>query len=253
MFRSNLPWTDYFERSEYQRRQQRPRFPRLSWGKWIAGALAALLMVNLLVILLLRWTDVPLSAFMLWHKLDGKKTVYRWVDWNQIAPAASIAVVAAEDQNFTEHHGFDFKAISDALEDNKRRNRPRGASTLSQQVAKNLFLWSGGGWLRKGLEAYLTVAIETCWPKKRILEVYLNIAQFGPHVFGVDAASRAYFGIPAARLSSSQAALLAAVLPSPNHYRLKPPSTYVRQRASDIGRQVRLLGGPTYLSSLNKK
>jgi monofunctional biosynthetic peptidoglycan transglycosylase len=249
MFRSNLPWTDYYERDEHQRR---PRAMQ-SWSKWMAGALAGLIMANLIVIILLRWTDVPVSAFMLWHKLEGKRTIYQWVDWNQISPAASIAVVAAEDQNFTEHHGFDLKAIADAIEENKHRHRPRGASTLSQQVAKNLFLWSGGGWLRKGLEVYLTAVIEICWPKKRILEVYLNIAQFGPHIFGVDAASRVYFGIPAARLSSSQAALLAAVLPSPDHYRLKPPSPYVRRRAVDIGRQVRLLGGPTYLSSLNKK
>ncbi|MEJ2041349.1 MAG: monofunctional biosynthetic peptidoglycan transglycosylase [Desulfosarcinaceae bacterium] len=246
MFRINMSLSEYLQRRKYRRRPQ----SRTAWIKWIAGGLAALMMLNLLVIVLLRWVDVPFSAFMLWHKLGGKKVVYHWVDWNQISPAAPIAVVAAEDQNFPFHHGFDFGAIAEALEENRHRNRPRGASTLSQQVAKNLFLWSGGGWLRKGLEAYLTVVIETCWSKKRILEVYLNIAQFGPQIFGVDAASRTYFGIPPARLSSSQAALLAAALPSPDHYHLDPPSPYVRLRAHQIEQQVRLLGGPSYLASL---
>lgn len=248
MFRTDLPWTDYFER---QARQQRPR-ARHAWVKWTGISLAALMPALLFLIILLRWVDVPVSAFMLWHRLAGKNTVYHWVDWNGISPAVPIAVVAAEDQNFTEHHGFDFEAIADALEDNKRRRRPRGASTLSQQVAKNLFLWSGGGWLRKGLEACLTVAIETCWPKKRILEVYLNIAQFGPQIFGVEAASRAYFGVSPSSLSSTQAALLAAVLPSPNRYRLNPPSPYVSRRAAEIDQQVQLLGGPAFLAALNE-
>lgn len=247
MFRTYLPWTDYFERRAYQ---QRPR-SKHAWIKWIGITLVALMLAHLFLIILLRWVDVPVSAFMLWHRLAGRKTVYQWVDWNRISPAVPIAVVAAEDQNFTEHHGFDFEAISDALEENKHRRRPRGASTVSQQVAKNLFLWSGGGWLRKGLEACLTVAIETCWPKKRILEVYLNIAQFGPQIYGVDAASRTYFGVPPAGLSSTQAALLAAVLPSPSRYRLNPPSPYVSQRAADIDRQVQLLGGPAFLAPLN--
>jgi monofunctional biosynthetic peptidoglycan transglycosylase len=249
MFRSDMFWTDRFER----RVHNRPPRSRTAWIKWVAGALAALIMAHLFLIALLRWVDVPISAFMLWHKLGGKKTHYHWVDWNQISPMAAIAVVTAEDQNFMNHRGFDFEAIADALEENKNRRRPRGASTLSQQVAKNLFLWSGGGWLRKGLEAYLTVVIETFWPKKRILEVYLNIAQFGPQIFGISAASQTYFNIPPARLSSTQAALLATVLPSPDRYRINPPSPYVQQRAAEIEHQIQLLGGPAFLAPLIEK
>ena len=248
VFRRNLPWTGYFERLAWQ---QAPR-PWKTRLRWLAGGLAAVVLANLLVVLLLRWVNVPLSAFMLWHKLDGRQPVYEWVDWSRISPAMPIAVVAAEDQRFLSHHGFDFKAIAEALEENKYRRRPRGASTLSQQVARNLFLWHGGGWLRKGLEAVLTVAIETCWPKKRILEVYLNIAQFGPHIFGVDAASQAYFGIAPADLDTTQAALLAAVLPGPGRYRIDPPSPYVQQRAAEIDQQVRMLGGPAFQAALNE-
>jgi monofunctional biosynthetic peptidoglycan transglycosylase len=207
---------------------------------------------TLLLIVLLRWVPVPFSAFMVGHFLSGERVEYDWVPLAEISRAMPIAVVASEDQRFPDHWGFDFGAIADALEHNQRHKRLRGASTISQQTAKNLFLWPGRSWVRKGLEAGFTVAIELCWPKRRILEVYLNIAQFGPNTFGVGAASRRFFGRPPARLTAFQAALLAAALPNPNQYKIAPPSAYVWQRAADIQEQVRLLGGAAYLSRLDR-
>lgn len=205
-----------------------------------------------MLVFLLRWIPVPVSAFMLGHRLDGKTYDYRWVPWPEITPAIAMAVVASEDQNFPFHCGFDFKAIVQAVEESQRSKSLRGASTISQQVAKNLFLWPGRSWLRKGLEAVLTVAIELAWPKQRILEVYLNVAQFGPSAFGVEAGSRHHFGIPQTRLTARQAALLAAVLPSPAVYRASPPSHYVAHRATFINKQIGQLGGIAYLKQLQK-
>ncbi|MBI5896182.1 MAG: monofunctional biosynthetic peptidoglycan transglycosylase [Desulfobacterales bacterium] len=204
------------------------------------------------LILVLRWVPVPFSAFMVGHFWSGDKVEYDWVPLAQISRAMPIAVVAAEDQRFPDHWGFDFEAIADAMEHNNKHKRLRGASTISQQVAKNLFLWPGRSWLRKGLEAGFTVAIELCWPKRRILEVYLNIAQFGPNIFGVGAASKRYFNRSPAKITSYQAALLAAALPNPKAYKVAPPSSYVWQRAADIQEQVRLLGGPAYLTRLDR-
>lgn len=205
-----------------------------------------------MLLFLLRWLPVPTSAFMLGHLLDGETCTYQWVPWSEITPAMAIAVIASEDQNFPFHWGFDFKAIKLAIEENQNRRTPRGASTISQQVAKNLFLWSGRSWLRKGLEAIFTVAIELAWPKQRILEVYLNVAQFGPGAFGIQAGSHHHFGIPQSRLTARQAALLAAVLPNPSGYRANPPSPYVARRAAFIQRQVHHLGGVTFLKRLSR-
>jgi monofunctional biosynthetic peptidoglycan transglycosylase len=218
----------------------------------IATACAGLAGFTLFLILLLRWVPVPFSAFMVGHFVSGEKVEYDWVPLAQISRAMPIAVVASEDQRFPDHWGFDFEAIADAMEHNQKHKRLRGASTISQQVAKNLFLWPGRSWLRKGLEAGFTVAIELCWPKRRILEVYLNIAQFGPNTFGVGAAGKRYFNRSAAKLSGYQAALLAAALPNPSAYKVSPPSAYVWQRAADIQEQVRLLGGPSYLNRLDR-
>lgn len=171
-----------------------------------------------------------------------------WVDWNEISPQLAIAVVAAEDQNFPHHSGFDFGSIRAAVRERQRRRR--GASTISQQVAKNLFLWPGRSWVRKGLEACLTLYIEVLWPKRRILEVYLNIAELGPGIFGAEAAARSFFDRPASRLSARQAALLAAVLPSPRRMSATQPSAYVRRRVEWIERQVEQLGGVGYLSGI---
>lgn len=172
---------------------------------------------------------------------------YRWVDWRHISPYAAVAVIAAEDQRFGAHNGFDVEAIKDALEERLETGRMRGASTITQQVSKNVFLWPGQSWMRKGLEAYFTVLVELVWPKRRILEVYLNIAQFGPSTFGVGAASEQFFGKPAAELSVSQSALLAAVLPNPVRLRVERPSAYVKKRVAWVSRQIDLLGGVAYL------
>ena len=175
---------------------------------------------------------------------------FEWADWDEISPYVAIAVVASEDQKFPTHRGFDVASIKEAMRHNPHRHIPRGASTISQQVAKNLFLWPGRNLLRKGLEAYFTVLIELLWPKQRILEVYLNIVQFGPGVFGVRSASEVYFDKPPSQLDLPEAALLAAVLPNPRRLNLASPSEYVKQRAKTIEREVEDLGGPEYLKGL---
>ncbi len=217
--------------------------------RWLLLAPLLLLAFNLVLVLLLRWVPPPTTAFMLFA--DIRPVHQQWVPWERIAPAARLAVVASEDQKFPDHHGFDFEAIDKALEQNQRRRgrHLHGASTISQQTAKNLFLWSGRSWLRKGLEAYFTVQLETLWPKRRILEVYLNVARFGPDVYGVEEASRRYFGKPAAQLDAHEAALLAAVLPSPERMHAGRPSGYVQDRADAVEEQMRLLGSD-YLDDL---
>ena len=221
-------------------------------------AVAAWATVTVLAVLLLRWVDPPTTAFMLQDRLgallrgdDGYDFRHEWRDWNQISRQAALAVVAAEDQRFPLHRGFDFKQIDKALKDRERGRRVRGASTISQQVAKNLFLWPGQSWFRKGLEAGLTVLIELTWPKRRILEVYLNVAEFGRGTWGVQAASRRFFRKDATHLNRSEAALLAAVLPSPKRYRADQPGPYVRKRQAWILRQMAALGGPAYVSNLD--
>jgi monofunctional glycosyltransferase len=214
-------------------------------------SIACVLILSIASVLLLRWLDPPTSAFMVRERMT-RPVQYRWVDWPQISPQLAVAVIAAEDQKFPEHNGFDLQSINDALEDRERGRRVRGASTISQQVAKNLFLWSGQSWVRKGLEVYFTVLIETLWPKQRILEVYLNIAEFGKGVFGVGAASEVYFGKRAARLSAPDAALLAAVLPSPKRMRVKSPSRYVLSRQQAILGQMRAVGGVGLVKQIEK-
>lgn len=199
---------------------------------------------------------VPFSAVMVerqigaWLQGDfGYVAHSDWVSMDEISPWMGLAVIAAEDQTFPDHWGFDVAAIEKALSHNERNeNRIRGASTLSQQTVKNLFLWDGRSWLRKGLEAGLTVGVETVWSKKRILTVYLNIAEFGDGVFGVEAAAQRYFGKPASRLTPSEAALLAAVLPNPLRFKAAAPSGYVRSRQAWILRQMRQLGGESFMT-----
>jgi monofunctional biosynthetic peptidoglycan transglycosylase len=167
-----------------------------------------------------------------------------------ISGNAAIAVIASEDQQFPFHTGFDFKSIREAVQSNARGHRTRGASTISQQVAKNLFLWSGGGYFRKGVEAGCTLLIEWLWPKERILEMYLNIAEFGRGTYGVEAASQRFFNRHARKLSREQSALLAAVLPSPRRFRVEAPSRYVLSRRDWILGQMAGLGGTRYLDEL---
>ena len=198
---------------------------------------------------------VPFSAVMVERQLGawlsgdfGYVAHSDWVSMDEISPRMGLAVIAAEDQKFPDHWGFDVTAIEKALAHNERNeNRIRGASTLSQQTAKNLFLWDGRSWVRKGLEAGLTLGMETVWSKKRILTVYLNIAEFGDGIFGVEAAAQRYFHKPASRLSLSEAALLAAVLPNPLRFKANAPSGYVRNRQAWIMRQMRQLGGESFM------
>jgi monofunctional biosynthetic peptidoglycan transglycosylase len=175
---------------------------------------------------------------------------YTWVPFDKIAPVMSAAVIASEDQTFPEHNGFDWKAIQKALNHNERSTRTKGASTLTQQTAKNLFLWSRRSWVRKGFEAYFTLLMETCWNKRRILETYLNIVEFGDGIYGVEAAAQHYFGKSAAKLNSSEAALLAAILPNPHRYSVKAPGPFVRDRQQWILQQIQQMGGVSFVKTI---
>lgn len=224
----------------------------------IALALGALLIaLPVFTILVLRWVPPPLTAFMAYKRvgaaLAGERDYalrYRWARWERISPAMRIAVVAAEDQKFPHHSGFDLEAIEDAWQEHQRGGRLRGASTISQQVAKNLFLIPERSFARKGLEAYFTLLIEWLWPKRRILEVYLNTAEFGRGIFGVGAAGPRFFNKTPDRLTEHEAALLAAVLPNPARLHADRPSAYVRDRAAWILGQMHGLGGAEYLRDL---
>ena len=235
-------------------RTSKPRRAR-HWLRWLFLWLPLLFIgVTLGQVLLLRWLPPLGSAFMIGRRVDAIAQRdwdfpirYEWRAQGRISPQLPIALVAAEDQNFPNHNGFDFKAIDKAMANNKRGRKLRGASTISQQLAKNLFLWQGRSYLRKGLEAWYTVLIEATWPKSRILEVYTNVVEFGDGVYGAEAAAQHFFGKPAARLSLSECARLAAVLPSPRKYNAGKPGPYVQRRANWIERQVRHLGGPSYL------
>lgn len=228
-----------------RRERSRPR----RWLRWVLMALLACLGLSMLQVLVLRVVDPPFSAFMAqrqlsaWAKADWDTGVaYEWRDLDAIAPSLPLAVVAAEDQNFPTHNGFDFKAIEKARASNARGHKVRGASTISQQVAKNLFLWSGRSWVRKGIEAWYTVLLEAFWPKHRILEMYVNIAEFGDGVYGAQAAARRFFHVNASQLTPAQSARLAAVLPSPRRYDARRPGPYVQRRSNGIQRQMRHLG-----------
>ena len=221
-------------------------------GKWVLVAL----LISLLPVLLLRWVPAPGSMLMVERSLEARKEEvpftlrYRWVRYEDLPDNIKMSVIAAEDQRFATHRGFDVKAIRAALQHNREGGSLRGASTISQQVAKNLFLWSGRSWVRKGAEAWFTLAIETLWPKQRILEVYLNIVEWDEGVFGVAAASQHHFGVTPARLSDQQAAQLAAVLPSPRRWSARQPPAHVLQRGQWIRQQVRQLGDTRYLRRL---
>ncbi|MBZ0071493.1 MAG: monofunctional biosynthetic peptidoglycan transglycosylase [Thiohalobacteraceae bacterium] len=228
---------------------------RGTWRTWALRLLVLLVVGPLVLVLPLRWIDPPTSAFIIQRQIDlwvagsAQRVAHEWVDWQALPPALPLAVVAAEDQHFPQHFGFDLDAIAAAVQGGADGGRLRGASTISQQVAKNLFLWSGRSWVRKGLEAYFTVLIELTWPKRRILEVYLNIAQFGDSVFGVGAAGPHFFDRPARQLDAYEAALLAAVLPNPVRFRADAPSPYVYGRAAWIRTQMQQLGSD-YLAGL---
>jgi monofunctional biosynthetic peptidoglycan transglycosylase len=231
----------------------RPR--RRRWLRLLGIAALVGFALTWLPVLILRFLPPPTSAFMVERRLaalgsgeSGFTLKQRFVPLADMSPELPIALVAAEDQKFPLHHGFDLQAIGDAMDDADEGARLRGASTISQQTAKNLFLWNGRSFVRKGLEAYFTVLIELTWPKARILEVYANIAQFGDGIYGAEAAARRFFGKSARELTAHEAALLAASLPNPLKLRVDAPSAYLLKRAAWIERQVRQLGGPAYLA-----
>lgn len=220
-------------------------------SRWIAFLFFALVLLSCLVVLMLRWLEPPWSAVMLQRMLaEGLPQEQLWVDLADIDRHMALAVVAAEDQRFPHHWGFDTEQIMAALARHRDGGRLRGASTISQQVARNLFLWQGRSFVRKGLEVWFTALIELMWNKQRILEMYLNFAETGPRMFGVAVASRYYFDQSATELKRDQAALIAAVLPNPLLYKVDAPSSYVRKRQRWILKQMRNLGGPAYLDGV---
>ncbi|MDP9087263.1 MAG: monofunctional biosynthetic peptidoglycan transglycosylase [Pseudomonadota bacterium] len=236
--------------------QKKSFFVRLVWT--LLGLIVFFILATLFSVVLLRWVNPPYTAFMAesqiaaWTKGDRSYSARRqWADLNHISADLPLAVVASEDQKFPEHWGFDVEAIEKAYELNQHSHRVHGASTISQQVAKNLFLWSGRSYVRKAMEAYFTLLIEACWPKRRILEVYLNIAEFGRGTYGAEAAAQRYFHTTAAKLSRNDSAVLAAVLPNPRLLSAAAPSAYVQSRRDWILRQMQALGGAEMLDEID--
>lgn len=232
--------------------------PRKRWLRWLLALPLLCMAASVVQVGVLRFVDPPFSAFMLDRQLEawsggnwGFRVAYDWRDMQAISASLPVAMVAAEDQNFADHRGFDLEAIKKARANNAKGRKVRGASTISQQVAKNLFLWSGRSWIRKGLEAWYTLLIEALWPKARILEIYANVAEFGDGIYGAQAASRSYWRKDAQQLTQAESARLAAVLPSPRRYSVAAPGPYVQRRAKWIQRQMRQIGGHTYLDNLD--
>ncbi|WP_299757729.1 monofunctional biosynthetic peptidoglycan transglycosylase [uncultured Pontibacter sp.] len=217
----------------------------------------SLFLMSVAWVLVYRWVAPPATLHMIKRRAEAGAAdkenpgiKYKFVSLEEMSDQLPLAVVASEDQKFLQHHGFDFDAISDAFKRNQKGGNIRGGSTISQQVAKNVFLWHGRSYLRKAMEAYFTVLIEVLWGKERILEVYLNIAEMGDGVFGVEAASQQFFRKPASEVGRQQSALLAAVLPNPIKYSAKRPSPYVLTRRVRIARAMGRLGGATYIKEI---
>jgi len=244
-----------------RRRKKRSSKKNISWTRRLTAGifriLLGLVIISFLLVLALRWINPPTSMMMtiqrckavINHRKDFRID-YRWVNYEQIALNLPLAIIASEDQKFPIHHGFDLEAITDAVETRINGGRLRGASTITQQVAKNLFLWPGKSLSRKGIEAYFTILVEIIWSKQRILEVYMNIAEFGDGIFGVEAASQRYFGKPARKIHLWEAARLAAVLPDPKAMNPKRSSAYVYKRAKWIQRQIDQMGGKQVLDKI---
>ena len=214
---------------------------------YLLYALVVFLIITILPVIAFKWINPPVTSFILQHQLKSDAELqFQWVSRQKISKHLAIAAVAAEDQKFPNHFGFDLDAIRSALEEKLHGKSLRGASTITQQVAKNLFLWDGRNFFRKGLEAYFTILLELIWDKPRILEVYLNIAEMGEGIYGAQAASRYYFNKNAWEIDLQEACQLVAILPSPKRYKLRPLSAYVSERANEIQDQVRQLGGFDY-------
>jgi len=222
--------------------------------KWTKRFFILLFFFQLFCILFFKWVDPPITMTQLVSWVSGNGLKRDYVGWNRISYNAKLSVIASEDQIFPDHSGFDWKNIKKAMAYNKRKpNRIRGASTISQQVAKNVFLWQGRGWIRKGLEAYFTFMIELIWSKKRILEVYLNVIEMGKGVYGIEAASQSYFNKPAASLTRMEAAMIASCLPNPKNYTVKPLSNYVAARRQWVLQQMNNLEGDPDVQDIIKE
>jgi len=237
-------------RPEPPRPKKRRRSAVRQLGRWLLIGLFVGLILSWLLVLPLRWINPPTTAFLLQDDIAQQALFYDWLAWEDIGGAAPLAVVAAEDQKFATHFGFDFTSIRRSLEASADGAALRGASTITQQTAKNLYLWPGRNFLRKGIEAYFTLLLETALGKRRILEIYLNIIEFGPGIFGVSAASKTFFGKSPDALTDAEAALLAAVLPNPRVLLVAGPSDYVRQRQRWIIGQMDRLRREGWIDSL---
>lgn len=212
--------------------------------KFLLKLVAWFFAITILVVVIYKWVPVPFTPLMVIRYFENPEHDIRhdWVPMEEISNSLKIAVIASEDQNFPTHSGFDIEAIEKAIENNKKGKRVRGASTISQQTAKNVFLWPSRSWIRKGFEVYFTFLIELIWDKERILEVYLNSIEMGQGVYGAEAASNYWFNKPASELGQYEAAAIAAVLPNPRQYRANPASNYIQGRKTWIVRQMRNLG-----------
>ncbi|WP_121666052.1 monofunctional biosynthetic peptidoglycan transglycosylase [Mesonia aquimarina] len=225
--------------------------------RFLLKFLAWLFLLSIVLVVVFKWVPVPITPLMVIRSIENtseENTSWKhdWEPMENISPHLQKAVICSEDQNFIHHNGFDFEAIEKAIENNKKGKRIRGASTISQQTAKNVFLWPGRNWLRKGLEVYFTFLIETIWTKERILEVYLNSIEMGNGIYGAEAASQFWFKKKASQLSSSEAAALAAILPNPRDYRANPPTPYIQRRKSWILQQMNYYG-PLIFEEKEKK
>ena len=257
-------WTSYRRQGEPER-SKNSKFSRLkNFGaflfrkdvlrkrilRWAAFLIALGVLSTGGLVLMLRFINPPIWAWRVHRAIappvEARPEIrHEWVDLAAISPEMRLAVIAAEDQLFPAHHGFDWEAIFAAIDYNQESDRTRGGSTITQQTAKNLFLYPARSYIRKGIEAYFTFLLELLWPKTRILEVYLNIVEFGPNLYGAEAAAHYYFGRSAADLSRTQASRMAAALPNPYRYRVQPPSDYVARRSAWIRRQMRQIGPAT--------
>ncbi|MDZ7683610.1 MAG: monofunctional biosynthetic peptidoglycan transglycosylase [Fodinibius sp.] len=225
--------------------------------RWVGQLVLGLLAVSVLAVLLLRWIAPPTTSFMLQRQYDAWvagnehfELKYQWTDWQQISSSIKMAAITSEDQAFANHWGIDLQSIQQAVEEYEKGQDLRGASTITQQVAKNLFLWPAPSFFRKGIEAYFALLIELMWSKQRILEMYLNIAEFGDGIYGVQSAAQHYFHTTAAKLSKFQSALMVTALPAPRRYNLANPSNYMLERRSWVLRYMDLLGNGAYLKKL---
>lgn len=220
--------------------------------RFILKVVLWLLIIPIFGVIIFKYIPVPATPLMairyFEQKQSDKESVWKhdWVALEEISNNLQLAVICSEDQNFLKHNGFDLKAIEKALDSNKKGKRVKGASTISQQTAKNVFLWPHRSWLRKGLETYVTFLIEMLWTKERIMEVYLNSIEMGDGIYGAEAAAQYWFKKPASKLSKSEAAAIAAILPRPLKYRANPPTNYIAGRKVWIMKQMSYHGALTY-------